>query len=170
PTLSLANNLWIGRVPFALDALTILEQYLIMCNYICACVFKLYPKDRKGGFNPETLQCGIKGNVMMYELNSHYLVDILHGRLLPHPMHILADVISVTYVGLGQLLKNWLWSTFRVRQFHIARALEWLKAHNEKYYGDIEINLELLGRLPEDAVPDEILAVVWQEMNVDLIE
>ncbi|KAL6303025.1 hypothetical protein BKA93DRAFT_826913 [Sparassis latifolia] len=170
PSFSLANDLWIGDIPFALQTLTVPEQYLIARNYVHACIFKLYPKDRKGGFNPETLQSGMKGNVTTYELNTERIVDMLHGDLLPRSMHILADVISVTYVGLGQLPKNWLRSTFRVCRFHVARALNWLKEHNRKYYDDMEINMEMLSKLPEDDIPDEILAVVHQETDVDMIE
>ncbi|KAL6303863.1 hypothetical protein BKA93DRAFT_852784 [Sparassis latifolia] len=124
----------------------------------------------RGGFNPDTLQSGLKGNVMTYELNSQRIVEMLEGRLFPRPTCILADLISVTYVGLGRLPKNWLQSTFRVRRFHVGRALEWLKQHNPRYYGDIEIDMERLSRLPLDDVPEEILALIRQETDIDVID
>ena len=48
-------------------------------------------------------------------------------------------------------------------------ALLWLKQHNLKYYGDIEIDLECLQSLLEDNVPDEVLGVVCQSTDVGIL-
>ena len=42
--------------------------------------------------------------------------SMLHGNLMPRPPAVLASVISVTFIGLGDLPKHWLRTTFRVRR------------------------------------------------------
>ena len=55
PRLSLANDMWIGRVPWELDRLTLPEQMLIALLYPRVYVFKLHTKS---GYDPDvsTLQ------------------------------------------------------------------------------------------------------------------
>ena len=48
PKMSLANGLWIGRIPWALKVLTFPEQLLIALLYPCIYVFKLFPKRQQG--------------------------------------------------------------------------------------------------------------------------
>lgn len=69
-------------------------------------------------------------------------------------------MISVTYIGVGKLPKNWLRSTFRVRREAVASALAWLKTNNPKYYGNIMISADALRQLPDDDVPDELLSII----------
>ncbi|KAJ3897641.1 hypothetical protein F5879DRAFT_927674 [Lentinula edodes] len=57
PRLSLANNLWIGKIPEELYALTFPEQLLVALLYPHVFVFKLYPK--KVGGKQDNLQWGI---------------------------------------------------------------------------------------------------------------
>lgn len=58
PQHSLTNNLWIGRVPWELDRLTLPEQLLVSLLYPRVFVFKLYAK---GGYQHEsTLQRGMR--------------------------------------------------------------------------------------------------------------
>ena len=61
-------------------------------------------------------------------------------------------------------------STFRVRRYHVSRALNWLKAHNPKCYGSVVIGQSQLDQLPEDDVPDEILGVIRQSNDVGLVD
>ena len=56
PKFSLANNLWIGRVPWELKKLTFPEQLLIAHIYPRVFVFKLYLKLATHGQQPATLQ------------------------------------------------------------------------------------------------------------------
>ena len=64
PKYSLANNLWIGNVPWCLEILTFPEQLLLARVFPRVYVFKLYPKDAVGGRrDPVTLQRGMKGTV-----------------------------------------------------------------------------------------------------------
>src|SRR5262245_3824007 len=167
PRLSLANNMWIGPVPEELSALTVPEQLLIAQNHPRCFIFKLYPKDSDHGFHPDHLHRGMLGNVSLYKLNTGAIVEMLEGRLMPHPGAILASVLAITFVGSRKLPDKWLKSTFRVRRRRIYEALEWLKNNNELYAG-IEICHDRLIALPEDGVPEEILAGVRHESDGSL--
>lgn len=63
PAMSLANDMWIGPVPWELEVLTLPEQMLIALLYPRVYVFKLYPRGRKVGPDgtAESLQRGMKG-------------------------------------------------------------------------------------------------------------
>jgi hypothetical protein len=112
PWFVLANNLWVRAVLVELSSLTFLEQLLIAHLYPQVYVFKLFPKS--GGGTTAGLQRGIHGNVSTYELNAHSMTDMVEGRLMPRPLAVLPSLITITYVGVRQIPKNWLHSTFRV--------------------------------------------------------
>ena len=168
PRLSLANGLWIGPVPLELSSLTFSEQLLIAHLYPRVYVFKLFPKS--GGGSAAELQRGMRGNVSTYELNVSAAAKMVEGSLMPRQPEVLASLIAITYIGVGSLPRKWLRSMFRVRRFHVARALEWLRINNPTYYGDITISPTRLSDLPEDDVPDEILSVVRHSTDVGLID
>lgn len=168
PKFSLANNLWIGEVPMELSTLTFPEQLLIAHLYPRVYVFKLFPKSGAGPV--DGLQRGIRGNVSTYELNTDAVAAMVEGELMPRPPAVLSSLIAITYIGIGRIPKNWIHSTFRVRRYHVARALNWLKANNPKYYGKIVISQQQLDQLPEDDVPDEILGVIRQSSDTGLID
>jgi Domain of unknown function (DUF6570) len=168
PPLCLANHMWIGPIPFELKRLTIPEQLLIAFHFPRCYVFKLFPKGA-ASCNPDTLQCGMAGNVTTYPLNMPDIVSMIIGGLMPHKPDILASVIAVTFIGLGHVPRNWLKSTFRVRRSAVFQALQWLQANNTMYR-DITISEELLQLLPVDAVPDVILANFHQEEDAGVVE
>jgi len=170
PKFSLANDLWIGQIPWELKKLTFPEQLLIAHLYPRVFVFKLYPKSTGYAHEPATLQRGMRGTVSTYDLNVNAVTEMLEGKLMPRPLTILSSLISVTYIGVGKLPKNWLRSTFRVRQEAMATALAWLKTNNPKYYGDITISTDALKRLPDNNVPDEILSIVRQSSDVGILD
>ena len=170
PKFSLANNLWIGRVPWELKTLTFPEQLLIAHLYPRVFVFKLYPKSTGYAPAPATLQRGMRGNVSTYDLNVDAVTSMLDGKLMPRPLTILSSLISVTYIGVGKLPKNWLRSTFRVRREAVASALAWLKVNNPRYYGDITISADALKKLPDDDVPDEILSIIRQSDDIGILD
>jgi hypothetical protein len=170
PRLALANGLWIGRVPWQLQVLTFAEQLLVALLYPRVYVFKLFPKKIAGTRNTENLQRGMRGNVCTYELNSHGILSMLHGDLMPRPPSILASLISVTFIGVGQLPRSWMGKMFRVRRHAIFEALAWLKANNPRYYGNVEIDEGRLAQLPEDEVPDEILSIVRQSTDEGMVD
>lgn len=169
PKFSLANGLWLGEVPVSIQSLTMPERYLIARGYPRASIVKLFPKNRKHRWDPETLQSGLRGNVTTYNLNQKAIVEMLQGQRLPHPINTLASMISVTYVGVGDLPRNWLHSTFRVRRSNIRAALGHLKEHN-RHCQDIAIDGPTINMFPEDEVPMEILATIRQETDAGMVE
>ena len=170
PKFSLANNLWIGQIPWELKKLTFPEQLLIAHVYPRVLVFKLYPKAMNRGQGPETLQRGMRGTVSSYDLNLNAVTAMVEGKLMPRPLAVLSSVISVTYIGVGKLPKNWLRSTFRVRREAVASALAWLKTNNPKYYGDITISTDALKQLPDDDIPDELLSIIRQSDDIGILD
>lgn len=167
PPLALANRMWIGEVPKELSDLTLPEQLLIAQHYPRCFVVKLYPKD--GARDPSMLQSGMRGNVSSYENNIPDVAKMVEGDLLPQKPEILASVLAVAFIGSGPLPKAWLKSTFRVRREYVHRALLWLKEHNPHYH-DLQLDANRLASLPEDDVPDVILATMRQEMDGQLAE
>ncbi|KAF7305862.1 ATP-dependent DNA helicase [Mycena chlorophos] len=156
PPLSLANNMWIGSVPFVLEILTLPEKLLIALYFPAAYVVKLFPKrGRHTKWNEETINSGMRGNVSTYRLNTKDIADMVTGNLMPRPIGILAAVVSVTFVGAKNLPLLLLPEMFDVRRQRVLDALTWLKANND-VYRHIEISRERLEALPEAGVPDSI--------------
>ena len=103
PEYSLTNNMWIGNIPWELWCLTFPEQLLVALIYPCVYVFKLFPKKYERGRDASTLQWGMWGNVSSYELNMDAISSMVHRNLMPRPPVVLASIISVTFIGLGEL-------------------------------------------------------------------
>lgn len=80
PKLALANNLWIGDVPFELSDLTIPEQLLIARHYPRCYVFKLFPRDANIHFSLDQYHSGMAGNASLFELNMQEIVDMVEGQ------------------------------------------------------------------------------------------
>lgn len=162
PKLSLANHLWIGRIPWQLQTLTIPEQLLIAHLYPRVYVFKLYPKGATWSPGSDTLQRAMRGTVSTYDLSLDDATRMLEGQLLPQKPSVLASVISVTFIGVSTTSqwKRWMRTTFCVRRHHVSEALRWLQTNNARYYGNIEISADRLAALPEQDVPCELLGVV----------
>ena len=102
----------------------------------------------------------MRGNVSSYELSMEGITSMVEGHLMPRPPAVLASVISVTFVSLGNLPRQWLRTTFHVRRHFVVEALRWLKVNNPKYYGDIKISTARIQDLPENDVPEEILGLI----------
>ncbi|KAJ8585561.1 hypothetical protein M405DRAFT_865313 [Rhizopogon salebrosus TDB-379] len=170
PSLSLANGMWIGRVPWQLQILTFPEQLLIALLYPRVYVFKLFPKKIAGARRAENLQRSMRGNVSTFELSIDGVADMIEGRLMPRPPRILASLISITFVSAGQLQKKCLHSMFRIRCQVVFNALKWLKENNEAYYGDMEISEERIQQLPEDNIPVELLHGVRQSPDTGIVD
>ncbi|KIM52049.1 hypothetical protein SCLCIDRAFT_18276 [Scleroderma citrinum Foug A] len=95
---------------------------------------------------------------------------MLEGSLMPRRPTILASLVTVTFIGLGELPKAWIHSTFQVRQNAVCGALLWLKVNNSKYYGDIEISDSHLKELLADNIPDEIMSIIHQSDDVGMVK
>ena len=88
---------------------------------------------------------------------------------MPRRPAILASLITVTFIGLGELPKAWIHSTFQVRRRIVWDALLWLKQNNP-YYADIEISTSHLEELPEDNIPGEVMDIIYQLDDIGVIE
>jgi hypothetical protein len=168
PALALANRMWIGQIPPEIARLTVPEQILVSLYHPRCYIYKLHPRNMWGhNGDPSSLQNGLKGNVTTYELNMPDVVRMLEGKLMPRPTTILASTIAVSFIGLGYVPKNWLKQTFRVRRAVVLAAIRCLKeVTRHPGYADLEISDDELAKLPEDAVPDEILAAIRFEDDV----
>jgi hypothetical protein len=170
PSLSLANNLWIGRVPWQLAVLTIPEQLLIAILYPRLLVFKLFPKLAHYQPDPSCLQRALHGTVCSYELDVKAAASMVEGNLMPRRPAKLASLVAITLIGKGQVAKSWLHMTFRVRRQVVRDALTWLKINNPKYYAAIEISGERLQESPEDDVPKEIQSIGRQSTDTAILD
>ncbi|KAG9125041.1 hypothetical protein FRC07_009215 [Ceratobasidium sp. 392] len=171
PKHSLANNLWVGEVPWKLECLSFVELFLIALVYPRVFVMKLYPRDRNQRSLPkDQLQSALRGNVMSFELNSAAILDMIAGKLMPQPVSVLASTLSITFIGRGKIRDLSTLNMLRVQHKAIRKALEWLKENNKKYYGDIVIDESLLEALPENNVPPEVLGGIRYEEDESMAE
>ena len=105
-----------------------------------------------------------------YDMSMDGIAKMVQGELMPRRPAVLASLITVTFIDLGELPKAWIHSTFRVRRKVVHDALLWLKENNPKYYGDIQISDSHLEELPEDNVPEEIMSIIRQSDDVGMVE
>ncbi|KAF9061326.1 hypothetical protein BDP27DRAFT_1429074 [Rhodocollybia butyracea] len=82
PKFSLANDMWIGEIPFELQGLTFPEQLLIAQLYPRVYVFKLFPKKIQGKRDATTLQSAMRGNVTTFELDNPGIAAMLEGNMM----------------------------------------------------------------------------------------
>ena len=127
PRYTLANNMWIGRVPWEFEHMTLPEQMLIALLYPRVFVFKLHNKS--GLHSSSTLQRGMHGTVCTYELDMDGIASMLQGNLMPRPLSILSSIISVTFVGREKLNLKSLHKLFHVRRQVVLEAPVWLKTY-----------------------------------------
>ena len=165
PRLALANDMWIGEVPFELSVLTLPEQMLIARNFPAALIIKMYPK-AKGA---RSLNNGLQGNVSTYRLDTKEIASMIGGNLMPHPTKVLASTISVTFVGPKNLPEKSLPGFLRVRRARVRTALAWLRENNP-LYADIIISEERLSQVFEDGIPLEIIDVMRYSNNMEELD
>ena len=132
-----------GSVPPCLQNMTQIEELLIAQ----ACpIMTLYHKH--GG------QLGYSGHVLNLPQNIQQFINKLPVRVNDLP------VLTITRQGAANTHSN-----FRVRREKVLNALQWLK-HNNKYYKDIEIDLDSAQHLPVDGIPDDLVNLkLPQQLN-----
>ncbi|KAF7294643.1 ATP-dependent DNA helicase [Mycena indigotica] len=162
PKLSLANNMWLGEIPFQLAILTLPEQLLVALYFPAAYIFKVYPKNVRppvdANVAEETIPITnekLKGNVSTFSLPISSIAHMAAGNIVPRPSLLLAAVIGVTFVGVDRTALKFMRGTLRVRRQRVFEAILWLKANN-RLYANVNISEENLRSLPEDGIPDEI--------------
>ena len=167
PRLSLANDMWIGEVPFELEILTLAEKMLLARYFPVAYVVKLFPK-KKGSTNWDKrgLNSALRMNVSTHPLPQDEICGIMDPQSNEFPADpcILAATIAVTFVGPGGIPKAGLPKWLRVRRAKVLSALQWLK-NNNPLYSNIQLNADRIAQLPVDDIPDEILMCTRQMDN-----
>ncbi|KAF7302074.1 ATP-dependent DNA helicase [Mycena indigotica] len=176
PKLALANNMWLGDVPFELSILTLPEQLLVSLYFPAAYIIKIYPKNVKPSQDPakraeETIPIAnekLRGNVSTFRLPTNEIAHMVAGNNVPRPSLLLAAVIGVTFVGVNPKTMNIMPGIFRVRRQRVFDAVMWLKTHNA-IYADVIISEENLRSLPEDGVPEEISQNITVSDDIDAV-
>jgi hypothetical protein len=170
PKFSLANEMWIGDIPFELSVLTIPEKIIIARYFPVAYVVKLFPKKKGARFwNPAGLNSGVRGNVSTYRLNTDDIADMKNPKVMPPTSRILAAVIGITIIGPQGLPEKSMTGFLKIRRARVRAALVWLKNHNP-LYSVIEISEEILNEYPENGIPQEILSIVKYSDDVEQLE
>lgn len=166
PNYALARGLWIGELPEQLKCLSFIETILIAQYFPRVWLIKLYPKT--SGANPESLVSALRGNVCSYEMPTKEIESLVTPGVLPHPPSILPLLVSIAFVGKGQLPN--LGGMFEVNRDRLKAALDWLKANND-LYSDIIIDnkaLDAYGAVGEPSrTPAEIEAIIRVGANAD---
>nr|GAT44847.1 predicted protein [Mycena chlorophos] len=153
--------MWIGKVPFELQILTLPEQLLVSIYFPAAYIIKVYPKrnpknhTQDDGRKPPAANLKLRGNVSSFRLPTSQIADMVAGNMVPRPSLILAAIIGVSFVGVGKAAMTVVPGICRVRRQRVFEALLWLKEHN-RLYTNMTISEDNLRSLPEDGVPDEI--------------
>ena len=169
PSLSLANNLWIGPVPDCLKSLTLAERLLIAKYLPTAYVVKLYPKQAGAAhWDPSQLYSGLKGSVSTYALDPNLVASMVDGKILPSPPTVLSAAVAVTFITPGGKTQFPLPKILYVRRQVVHDALEWLVANNP-LYANIRISEERLRLLPENGVPMEIQLTARHSSDVESV-
>ena len=146
PPDALANDLWAGPVPEELRDLTEAEQVFISRAYS----FTQLRTILKTG-DPKARQKGQQGNVVSFPQKAEELL-----RMLPLDADRVGEFLNVYFTGPDRNVVRGM-KQYTVRRGVVERALLWLRTHNRAYV-DVEVNEDLLAKLPENAVPEQIIA------------
>ena len=140
---SVENDMYPGSVPLCLQGLTQVEEMLITRACPIMCIYR-----KHGG------QRGYKGHVVNLPQNIQGFLDTLPSYVNDLP------ILIVRRQGAANSHAD-----LRVRRGRVLTAIQWLKQNNI-CYRDITINYNALQRLPQDAVPLDLL-VVQEKANQD---
>lgn len=158
PKFSPANNAWIGEIPLELQGLTIPEEKLISVYRHNSCIVKL----QSPFHSSETAQTALRGNCITFLQNMQNIVETL-----PLALNDLCETIKVIFVGSHPPKRIELKRVLTVRKKKVFEALCWLKKFN-KIYQNVKINMENVNKLPDDDIPDTLLATLEQRIGDEM--
>jgi len=165
PRQALANNMWVGEVPFELAVLTLPERVLIARNFPAAHIVKLFPLSK----GVPSTNCALRGNVSTYRLDMDEIADMVQGNIMPNPSQILASTIGVTIIGPKNVRERTMPGFLWVRRHRVRAALSWLQ-NNNPLYTDIIISDERLQAIARDGIPVEILNATRYSDDIEELE
>jgi hypothetical protein len=170
PTFALARGFWVGLIPSELRSLTFPEKILIALAIPRSYIIKLQPKSDNARHLPfDQRNDALIGNVCSLAMPHERIQAMLNGELsnhLPHHPRILADVISIAFVGVGKCPPSYLRGYFNVSRARVHLALCWLRMHNPEYI-EVVIDTNALDALPVDDLPCEL--VVRDDVDAALV-
>ena len=170
PGSALANNMWIGDIPYELRILTLPESVLVAWYFPATHIVKLFPKVKGAKYwDSDLMNSAVKGNVSTYWLDPNSIANMLDGKTFPHSPDILAATIGVTIIGPQNFPERTLPGFLRVRRVRVKEALIWLKANNP-IYADIKISEDTLAQLPEDGISQQILETTRFSSDTSALE
>ena len=107
-------------------------------------------------------------NITRFKLDNLGIAVMLEGKSMPHPPVIFVSVITVTFIGLGELPKSW----FKVAK-HILDQVTCCCCSllaEEVESGHVKISEERLNSLPEDDIQDEIISIIHHSNEVGVVD
>ncbi|KAF7983526.1 hypothetical protein HWV62_21078 [Athelia sp. TMB] len=137
PMNALANGLWLGDVPAALQGITYAEKVLIARARHNRCVVK------------------VQSGMWKMQANAVSFSNPIHSvyNTLPPSIAAVEEVLAFIYIGHVQPEEDDLKKTpMVVRRSKVTAALEWLKLNNE-FYADLNISYTNLAEYPEHGCP-----------------
>ena len=148
PLKSLANHLWIGKVPKALEGLTYGEKMLIARVRHNQCLVRVSSGRAK-----------MIANAIMF---TNPTVKVY--KKLPPSRQELSEVLAVIFIGPANPTQEEFKRTpMLVRRNKVAEALEWLKL-NHSDYASLKISKENLDTYEEEGIP---VVINYKRSNIN---
>lgn len=145
PRLALANDLYLGPIPYELRDLTVVEEAMIARCRAKAWIVQL----KETGVHLPNTQRGLKGHIIIYPQHPEDLATVL-----PPSVDNIITPICVIFVGSSPPTKEWLEEHAKplmVRKEKVRAALVWLKRHNP-LYENVIIDSSAVDSLPENSL------------------
>ncbi|KAJ7236933.1 hypothetical protein C8J57DRAFT_1087905, partial [Mycena rebaudengoi] len=137
PLKSLANRLWIGRVPWQLKDLTFAERMLIARVRHNRCVVRVNSGRGK-----------LSANAIMFANPTVQVYNIL-----PPSSDEISEILAFVFLGPTKPTEEeFVRTPMLVRRYRVQAALDWLKL-NHCDYSDLQISKENIEALPEYGMP-----------------
>ncbi|TFK59777.1 hypothetical protein BDN72DRAFT_734502, partial [Pluteus cervinus] len=132
---SMANGLWIGKVPPVLLDLTLFEKLLIARIRVNCCYIRV-----SSGFS----------KMICHAIAFEAPIPRVYNTL-PPPRTDMDEVLAILFTGPAKPTeKDYARTALLIRRNNVIRALKWLKL-NHLDYADIEISQSNMDGYPEDA-------------------
>jgi hypothetical protein len=136
-----ANHLYRGVLPDEFLDMTPVEFMACSIYRSTVHVTRLY-----GSASDESAPRVLHGNTCAHELNT-----VSTAEALPRTTADLNNLVSVVFIGPGNLRMKDLRGLFRMRRSKIAKLLTWAKSHNVEYM-HLPIDEAALNAIPEDGI------------------
>lgn len=156
PRLSLANNLYRGRLPDEFNDLTWVEEMMCARYLSTAVIARL---DLGHDKYPGRI---LRGNTCAHEMNT-----LSTAQVLPRTPDNINGLISVVFLGPILPSERDLEEPFYVRRDKVWRFLQWLKENNELYM-DLALDPEVMKLYPSEGIlPGLMNRIIHHEISAE---